>query len=83
MARILRLQAVIDRTGKSRSPIYADIQSGLFVRPVKLGARAAGWPENEVEQINLARIRGDSPDALRKLVQRLHEARLAVQPLAA
>ena len=83
MARILRLQAVIDRTGKSRSPIYADIQSGLFVRPVKLGARAAGWPENEVEQINLARIRGDSADAIRKLVQRLHEARLAAQPLAA
>ena len=83
MARILRLQAVIDRTGKSRSPIYADMQAGLFVRPVKLGARAAGWPEDEVKAINAARIRGEGVEAIKKLVRRLHEARTASKPIAA
>ena len=79
MKRILRIKGVIERLGKSRSPIYADIQAGVFVRPVKLGERAAGWPEHEVEQIIAARIRGDNDDALRKLVRRLHEARLAIE----
>jgi prophage regulatory protein len=79
MKRILRIKGVIERLGKSRSPIYADIQAGVFVRPVKLGERAAGWPEHEVEQIIAARIRGDNDEALRKLVRRLHEARLEVE----
>lgn len=79
MKRILRIKGVIERLGKSRSPIYADIQSGVFVRPIKLGERAAGWPEHEVEQIIAARIRGDNDEALRKLVRRLHEARLATE----
>lgn len=77
MARILRLPAVIDRTGKSRSPIYADIQAGLFPRPIKLGARAAGWPEHEVEQVITARIRGETDDAIRRLVAALHVSRNA------
>ena len=75
MARILKLPNVLDRTGKTRSPIYADIQQGLFPRPIKLGARAVGWPEHEVEQIIAARIAGTDDSKLRKLVARLHEAR--------
>lgn len=75
MEKILRLKAVLERTGKTRSPLYADIQSGLFVKPVKLGLRAAGWPESEVSQINSARIAGQSQKAIRDLVKRLHEAR--------
>ena len=75
MARILRLPAVIDKTGKSRSPIYADIQAGVFPTSIKLGARAAGWPEHEVDQINAARIAGANDETLRKLVAKLHEQR--------
>ncbi len=75
MERILRLPAVIERTGKTRSPLYADIQAGLFVRPVKLGARAAGWPESEVARVIEARIAGASHEHLRDLVRRLHEKR--------
>jgi prophage regulatory protein len=83
MVRILRLPAVIDRTGKTRSPIYADMQAGLFPRPIKLGARAAGWPEHEVEQVIAARIGGADEHAIRKLIARLHEARNAGSPVAA
>jgi prophage regulatory protein len=80
--RLLRIRNVIERYGKSRSPLYADMLAGVFVRPVKLGERAAGWPEHEVEQIIAARIRGDGDDAIRKLVNRLHEARRTAQAAA-
>jgi prophage regulatory protein len=41
--RILRLPAVQEVTGKSRSGIYSDIERGLFPAPVRLGRRAVGW----------------------------------------
>lgn len=75
MEKILRLPAVVELTGKTRSPLYADIQAGLFVRPIKLGLRAAGWPESEVECVILARIAGASDEHLRDLVKRLHAKR--------
>jgi prophage regulatory protein len=76
MERILRLPAVVERLGKTRSPLYADIQAGLFVRPIKLGPRAAGWPESEVERVIQARIAGASDEHLRDLVKRLHAKRV-------
>jgi len=76
MERILRLSSVIERLGKTRSPLYADIQAGLFVRPIKLGLRAAGWPESEVERVIQARIAGASDEHLRDLVKRLHAKRV-------
>ena len=59
----------------TRSTIYLRIAQGLFTKPVKLGARAVGWPAREVAAINAARIAGQSDDDIRKLVQRLQAAR--------
>ena len=75
MPRILRLPAVLDRTGKRRSPIYADIQAGLFVRPIKIGDRAAGFLEHEVDALIAARVAGATKDQIRRLVEKLHEQR--------
>lgn len=74
---ILRLPAVLKRRGKSRSSHYADIKAGLFVRPVKLGLRARGTPEDEVDLLIAATIAGDSDRAIRALVLRLEAARTA------
>jgi len=46
---ILRRKKVEARTGLSRSTIYLRMQEGTFPMPVKLGARAVGWLENEIE----------------------------------
>ncbi len=46
---ILRRKQVEKRTGLSRSTIYLRIQEGTFPRPIKLGVRAVGWLENEIE----------------------------------
>ena len=54
--RILRRPAVEDRTGKSRSGLYEDIPpkrrwyDPTFPKPVKLGLRAVGWYEGEVNE---------------------------------
>jgi prophage regulatory protein len=72
---ILRLPAVLKRRGRSRSSHYADIKSGLFVRPVQIGLRAVGTPEDEVDALNAARIAGKSDDEIRALVLKLEAAR--------
>lgn len=46
---ILRLPAVKQRTGLSRSTIYLRIAQGTFPAPVSLGARAVGWVESDVD----------------------------------
>lgn len=44
----LRLPEVIQRTGFSRSRIYALKEQGEFPQPIKIGARAIAWLEAEV-----------------------------------
>lgn len=68
---IIRLPSVIKQTGKSRSSIYRDIQSGLITAPVSIGARSIGWPESEIAALNAARIAGKSDDEIKSLVKKL------------
>ena len=54
--KILRLPQVEEATGESRSTIYKRISEGEFPKPVKLGAKSVGWPEDEVAAYIDARI---------------------------
>ena len=72
---ILRLPAVKSESGLSRSTIYLRISQGLWTKPVSLGARAVGWPSDEVEAINAARIAGNTDDEIRVLVTKLEANR--------
>jgi prophage regulatory protein len=47
--RMLRLPDVLKRTALSRSQIYRLIEQNDFPKQVRLGERAAGWVEEEVE----------------------------------
>ena len=49
-ARVLRLPRVQARTGLSQSTIYARVANGTFPKPVRLGPRAVGWIESEVDE---------------------------------
>lgn len=75
MHTILRLPHVKARTGRARSSIYADIQRGLFIAPIAIGARAVGWPSGEVDALIAARIAGRSDAEIRALVSKLESAR--------
>lgn len=48
--RILRMRAVMRRVGLSRSSIYNMQRCDDFPRPVKLGPRAVGYIEQEIDQ---------------------------------
>ena len=72
---ILRIPAVKLESGLSRSTIYLRIAQGLWTKPVSLGARAVGWPSDEIEAINSARIAGKTDEEVRVLVAKLEESR--------
>ncbi|MBL1261752.1 MAG: AlpA family transcriptional regulator [Thiotrichaceae bacterium] len=46
--RILRLPAVKELTGLSRSTIYLRVSKNEFPSPISLGGRAVGWVEEEI-----------------------------------
>ena len=47
--RILRLNQVLERTGKSRSAFYSDMAKGLCPSSIHIGARSVGWLESEID----------------------------------
>jgi prophage regulatory protein len=49
MQSILRLQAVMARTGLSRSAIYAKMAWDEFPHAISLGPRTVGWVESEID----------------------------------
>lgn len=81
---IYRRPVVSQATGYSRSTLYRKIKEGLFTKPVSLGADKSGnscqvgWPANEVQAINAARIAGKSDSEIKKLVEELEAARVGV-----
>ena len=46
--KIYRRPDVMNITGLSRSSIYLRISTNEFPKPVKLGRRAVGWPEESI-----------------------------------
>lgn len=47
--RIYRLPAMKAQTGLGRSTIYALMADGRFPKRIKLGERAVGWSETEID----------------------------------
>ena len=46
--KVLRLPAIKEQTGLSRSTIYLRIKKGNFPKPISLGDRAVGWLEKDI-----------------------------------
>lgn len=47
---VIRRRQVQAKTGLARSTMYLKIKLGSFPQPIKLGTRASGWLESEVDQ---------------------------------
>jgi prophage regulatory protein len=71
MGPIWRIPEIKRWMGKGRSSIYQDTKDGLLPPFVKLGPRAVGLPQNELEAINAARVAGKTPAEIKALVRRL------------
>ncbi len=78
MARkLLSLSAVsAARRNEAKATTYLRLKQGFLTRPVKLG-RSSAWPENEIEAINAAIIKGAPDNEIRALVKQLEAARTA------
>lgn len=61
--KFLRLPAVCERTGLSRTQIYRLEAEGKFCRRVKLGVATSAWVESEVQAWAAARIAASRGDA--------------------
>lgn len=48
--KLMRLPAVIERTGFSRSWIYELINQKQFPQPIKIGSRAVAFVEGEIDE---------------------------------
>lgn len=48
--KIIRLPAVKNKTGLSRSSIYLRMSKGEFPNSIPLGGRAIGWLEGDIDQ---------------------------------
>ena len=46
---ILRRNQVEERTGLKRSTLYEQIKKGDFPSPIKIGIRAVGWIDSEIQ----------------------------------
>ena len=55
--KFLRLPEVISRTGYRRSNIYLLMSLGEFPKSIRLGGRAVGWLESEVDGWMESRIK--------------------------
>ena len=76
---IWRMPTIKAETGhRSHASIYTAIKDGLFTKPVAIGQRAVGWPSDEVQSINAARIAGKTEAEIRALVAWLHAKRVGL-----
>ncbi len=55
--RVVRLPDVLARVGLSRSTLWRLIKAGQFPKPIKLGGRAVGWIEEEIDEWIASRSR--------------------------
>ena len=60
--RVLRMPAVMERTGLSRASIYRLIHANDFPVAIRLGSRAVGWRAQRIDEwiASRERVRGDS-----------------------
>lgn len=49
MDQLMRMKDVVKKIGLCRATIYAMIGRGEFPRPIRIGKRATGWRESELE----------------------------------
>lgn len=49
MNRLLRVAAVLDIIGVSRSALYEWMNAGWFPRPIRVGPRTVRWRSEDIE----------------------------------
>lgn len=72
--RVLRLAQVAAKTGRARATIWKDVADLVWPAPFRIGERAVGWLESEIDAVIEARVfasRSAQPLDMRVFVSRL------------
>ena len=70
------IDEVLRRLATGRSTLYAKVQQGVFLKPVKLGKRKIAWPQHEVDQMMIFYLRSPSEEQAQDFVRDLESDRL-------
>ena len=62
MSKVIRLPKVINLSGLARSTIYLRMSEGTFPKNIRLGVRAIGWLESDIEDWIQSRISESQSD---------------------
>ena len=62
MMQVLRMKDVIKKTGLCRSAIYKFIRNNSFPRPIKMGEKATGWVDSEIDDWILSKMANRTVD---------------------
>jgi len=73
--QLIRKPEVLTLTGLSKSTLYNRINSGLFIPPISLGARAVAFVSSEVDTVIQAMIAEKPPAEIKILVSNLIQQR--------
>lgn len=73
--RILRQPLVCEKTGRADATLWKDVSEGTFPPPIRIGPRAVGWRESEVnawlEACSLATRRAGQPFDMKVFIAEL------------
>lgn len=73
--QLIRRPEVIKLSGRSKSALFLDEQSGLIPPAISIGDRAVAYLKHEIETVIQARIEGKTNEQIKALVQELIEQR--------
>ena len=79
--KIIRREAVLNRSGMSKTWLNDRVNDGLMPPSIALGGRAVGWLKHEVDAVLAAMAINSSEEAIKELVNNLVSQReyIAVQ----
>ena len=75
MKKVIRPAIAMERVGLKKSAFYKWVQKGVLPPPFKLGKRAAGWLEEEIDEIVAMVAAGRSEEEISVRVRKFVEDR--------
>jgi len=73
--KFVRFSAFGEMTCRKDSSLWEDIHASAVTTPCRIGPKALGWPDYEVDVLLKARLAGLPNAKLRELVRELHNLR--------
>ncbi len=75
MITFIRKKELLSLFNFSKSTLHNKINAGIFPVPLSMGERCVAWPDDQIEVMQAAYIKGLNDSELKTLVNQLIQAR--------